>query len=41
MDFELGEQGGGSISAYQITDVAAQEYDVPADRIGVMLDMEE
>jgi hypothetical protein len=41
MDFELGDQGGGSISAYQITDIVAQEYDVPADRIGVLLDLEE
>jgi hypothetical protein len=40
-DFELGEQGGGSISAYQITDIAAEELDVPLDRINLLLDMEE
>jgi hypothetical protein len=40
MDFELGDQEGGSISAYQITDIATQEYEVPADRIGVLLDLE-
>jgi len=41
MDFELGDQGGGSLSAYEITDVPAQEYDIPSDRIGVLLDLEE
>ncbi len=41
MDFELGDQGGGSLSAYQITDVPPQEYEVPADQIGVLMDLEE
>jgi len=41
MDFELGDQDGGSLSAYQITDVPTQEYEVPSDRIGILLDLEE
>ncbi|MEK6259920.1 MAG: hypothetical protein AABP62_14970 [Planctomycetota bacterium] len=41
MDFDLGEQDGGSLSAYQIAEVLPQEYEVPAERIGVLLDLEE
>lgn len=41
MEFDLGDQDGGSLSAYQITDVLTQEFEVPADRIGVLLDMEQ
>ena len=41
MDFELGDQGGGSISAYQITDVLTQDYEVSTDRIGILLEAEE
>jgi hypothetical protein len=41
MDFELGDQDGGSLSAYQITDVLMQEFEVPDDRVGVVLDAEE
>jgi hypothetical protein len=40
MSFQLGDQDGGSLSAYQITDVVAQEYEISADRIGVLLDLE-
>jgi hypothetical protein len=40
MDFELGDQGGGTLSAYQITEVHALEYDVPSDQIGILLDLE-
>ncbi len=41
MDFDLGDQDGGCLSAYQITDVLTQEFEVPADRIGVLLDLEQ
>ena len=41
MDFELGDEDGGSLSAYQIIDVPSQEYEVPSDRIGILLDLEE
>lgn len=41
MDFELGDQGGGSLSAYQITTIIPQEFEVPASKIGVLLDTED
>jgi hypothetical protein len=41
MDFDLGDQDGGRLSAYQITDVLTQEFEVPAERIGVLLDLEQ
>lgn len=41
MAFDLGEQDGGAISAFQITGISEEEFEVPTDRIGVLLDWEE
>lgn len=41
MEFALGEQDGGTLSAFQIIGIVAEECDVPADRIGVLLDTED
>jgi hypothetical protein len=41
MVFNLGEQDGGTLSAFQITDIQNVGFDVSIDRIGVLLDMEE
>lgn len=41
MVFELGDEDGGTLSAFQITEIVAEEYEVPADRIGVLLEMED
>jgi hypothetical protein len=41
MTFALGEQEGGTLSAFQITDISEEELEIPADRIGVLLDSEE
>lgn len=41
MAFDLGEQDGGSLSAFQITSISEEEVEVPADHIGVLLDSEE
>ncbi len=41
MDFELGYEDGGTVSAFQITEIVAEDYEVPADRIGVLLEMED
>ncbi len=41
MVFDLGEQGGGTISAFQITSMSNEEIEVPAENIGVLLDLEE
>jgi hypothetical protein len=41
MDFELADQNGGSLSAFQVVDVPSQKYDIASDRIGVLLDLEE
>jgi hypothetical protein len=41
MAFDLGDHDGGTLSVFQITDILAQEFEVPADRIGVLLDTEE
>lgn len=41
MTFALGEQDGGTLSAFQITDISEEEFEIPADRIGVLLDSEE
>ncbi len=41
MDFDLGEQGGGTLSAFQIMDISEEEFEIPADRIGILLDLEE
>jgi hypothetical protein len=40
MDFELGDADGGTLSAFQITDITAEGFEVPADKIGVLLEME-
>jgi hypothetical protein len=41
MNFELGDQDGGSLSAYEITDMLPQEFEISTDRIGILLDAEE
>jgi len=41
MTFDLGEQDGGTLSAFQITGISEEEFEIPADRIGVLLDSEE
>lgn len=41
MTFDLGEQDGGTLSAFQITSISEEDFEVPADRIGVLLDSEE
>jgi hypothetical protein len=41
MIFDLGEQDGGTLSAFQITGISEEEFEIPADRIGVLLDSEE
>lgn len=41
MAFDLGEQDGGTLSAFQITDISEEEFEIPADCIGVLLDSEE
>lgn len=41
MTFDLGEQDGGTISAFQITGISEDEFEVPADHIGILLDSEE
>lgn len=41
MTFDLGEQDGGALSAFQITGISEEEFEIPADRIGVLLDSEE
>lgn len=41
MTFDLGEQDGGTLSAFQITSLSEEEFEIPADRIGVVLDSEE
>lgn len=41
MTFDLGEQDGGTLSAFQITSISEEEFEIPADRIGVLLDSEE
>jgi hypothetical protein len=41
MVFDLGDQDGGSFSAFQIVGISEEEFDIPADRIGVLLDSEE
>lgn len=41
MVFDLGEQDGGALSAFQITGISEEEFEIPADRIGVLLDSEE
>jgi hypothetical protein len=41
MVFDLGEHDGGMLSAFQITGIQAEEFEVSTDRIGVLLDGEE
>lgn len=41
MEFDLGEQDGGTLSAFQITDISKEEFEIPADNIGVLLDLEQ
>ena len=41
MVFELGDEDGGTLSAFQITGIAAEDFEVPADQIGVVLEMED
>lgn len=40
MTFDLGEQDGGSLSAFQITQVFKEVAEIPVGRIGVLLDLE-
>lgn len=41
MVFELGDEDGGTLSAFQITGIASEDFEVPADQIGVVLEMED
>lgn len=41
MEFVLGEEDGGTLSAFQITAILAEESEVPADQIGVIMETEE
>lgn len=41
MVFDLGEEDGGTLTAFLITAIHDEELEVPADRIGVLLDTEE
>lgn len=38
MVFDLGEQDGGSISAFQIINISDDEFDIPVNLIGTLLD---
>ncbi len=41
MDFNLGDQDGGTLSAFQIVEIGLEEFEIPVDRIGVLLELEE
>jgi hypothetical protein len=41
MTFDLGEKDGGTISAFQIMGISNEEFEIPADHIGILLDSEE
>lgn len=41
MDFELGDEDSGTLSAFQITEIVGMDDEVPADQIGVLLEMED
>jgi len=41
MDFDLGEQDGGRLSAFQIMGISEEEFEIPVGHIGVLLDLEE
>lgn len=40
MDFDLGDRDGGTLSAFLITAIMPEQFDVPVDRIGVLVDLE-
>jgi hypothetical protein len=41
MVFELSDEVGGTISAFQITEIVGEVYEVPIQRIGVLLEIED
>lgn len=41
MVFDLGDHDGGTLSAFQITAIHDDEFEIPADSVGVLLDTEE
>ncbi len=41
MVFELSDEDGGTISAFQITEIVGEDYEVPIQRIGVLLEMDD
>jgi hypothetical protein len=41
MVFDLGDQDGGTLSAFQITGILPEEVEVFTDRLGILLDTEE
>ena len=41
MDFELGDEDGGTLSAFEIIEIMAEDFEVPADRIGILLEVED
>jgi len=41
MIFDLGEQDGGTLSAFQITGLSEKDFEIPSDRIGVLMESEE
>lgn len=41
MDFDLGDQHGGTLSAYQIIAISGEEFEVAADQIGQLMEEED
>lgn len=41
MVFDLGDQDGGTLSAFQIIGIQEEQFEVPADRIGILMDTED
>jgi hypothetical protein len=41
MIFDLGDQDGGTLTAFQILSIEADEVEVPTDRTGILLDTED
>ena len=41
MDFDLGDQHGGTLSAYQITAISGEKFEIEADQIGRLMDQED
>lgn len=41
MIFELNEQDGGTLSAFQITSISTEHFEVPIEQIGIVLDSED